>query len=99
MNSTTKRKMFLIAGSSFLVLAPLAGESLAAAAPMPGLTTLAYFGPGAGLGAMGALLAVLGAAVLCIAGLVLYPLQILRNRLRNRGEAGAGGPTQAKPSA
>jgi hypothetical protein len=50
---------------------------------------LAYVGPGAGLGAIGALLAVLSAIVIGVAGLVLYPLQVLRNWLRgNRKTAG-----------
>jgi len=66
---------------------------------MNGNELLAYIGPGAGLGAIGALLAVLGAIVLCVAGLVLYPLQVFRNRLRGHHESNAEGPSDAKPSA
>ena len=48
------------------------------------MITLGYIGPGAGLGAIGALLAVVGVLVLCLLGIVLYPLQLLRNRFRGR---------------
>jgi hypothetical protein len=47
---------------------------------------LAYVGPGAGLGAIGALLAVLGAILIGVAGLVLYPLQLFRNWIRKERE-------------
>jgi len=45
---------------------------------------LAYVGPGAGLGAVGALLAVLAAIGLGIIGLVLYPLRLLRSWLAGK---------------
>jgi hypothetical protein len=48
------------------------------------LMTLAYVGPGAGLGAAGALFAVLAAIVLGLVGLVLYPIQIFRKWLVSR---------------
>lgn len=99
MTSTTRQWVLRASISSFLVLTALAGESLADAISTSGPIPLAYIGPGAGLGAIGALLAVLGAVVLCVAGLILYPLQLLRNRLRNRGTDGGESPTQAKPSA
>jgi hypothetical protein len=63
------------------------------------VSILAYIGPGAGLGALGALLAVLGAIVLCVAGLVLYPLQLLRNRLDRRRGGAAGMRSGTKPTA
>lgn len=61
------------------------GRWLAAAAvatmAVPG-TAVAYVGPGAGLGALGALLAVI-ASVLMAIGIVLYwPFRLLIRRLR-----------------
>ncbi len=50
---------------------------------------LGYVGPGAGLGAIGALLAVLAAVVLGTVGLVLYPIQLLRNRFSTKGNVSA----------
>ena len=49
-----------------------------------GAAPLAYIGPGAGLGAIGALLAVVGAILIGLVGLLLYPFHLLRSRLRNR---------------
>jgi hypothetical protein len=51
---------------------------------------LAYVGPGAGLGAIGALLAVAGAVLIGLFGLVLYPLHLAKNWLRGRTENTAG---------
>lgn len=81
-----------------MVLTVLCSHSLAGAASGSGSMGLAYIGPGAGLGAIGALLAVLGAIVLCVAGLVLYPLHLLRNRLRGRHDEAVEGPSEARPS-
>lgn len=42
---------------------------------------LAYIGPGAGLSAIGALVAAIGAVVLLVVGFVWYPVKrLLRNR-------------------
>ena len=43
----------------------------------------AYIGPGAGLGAVGSLLALVGAVLLMIVGFIWYPLK----RLLRRGKA------------
>jgi hypothetical protein len=40
----------------------------------------AYVGPGAGLGMIASLLAVIGAMLLSIVGLVLWPLRVLKQR-------------------
>ena len=40
----------------------------------------AYIGPGAGLGAIGTVIALLGALLLMIVGFVWYPLKRLRRR-------------------
>lgn len=48
------------------------------------LVTLAYVGPGAGLGAVGALVAVLAAIGLGLVGLVLYPIQLFRKWIASR---------------
>lgn len=52
---------------------------------------LAYIGPGAGLSAIGSLLALIGAVLLAIVGFVWYPVR----RLLRRGKAGKGGAPPA----
>lgn len=53
----------------------------------------AYIGPGAGLSAIGSLLALIGAVLLAIVGFVWYPVR----RLLRRGKAGKGAtPPAAK---
>lgn len=54
---------------------------------------MAYIGPGAGLGAVGSLLAVGSAGLVMVVGLVWYPLrQALRKwRAWRRGREAAGG--------
>ncbi len=42
----------------------------------------AYMGPGAGLGMLGSLLAVLGAVVVAVFGLILLPARMLLRRRR-----------------
>ena len=61
---------------------------------LPGFA-LAYIGPGAGLGAIGTFLAVIGAAVLLFVGFVWYPVKRLLRWLkarRNTEEHETGGP-------
>lgn len=48
---------------------------------------LAYIGPGAGLGAIGTFLAVVGAALLLIVGFVWYPVKRLLRWLKARKDA------------
>ena len=50
----------------------------------PLLTLIAYVGPGAGLSAIGAFLALLGGIIIAIFGFVWYPV---RRMLRNRKTA------------
>lgn len=45
----------------------------------------AYVGPGAGLGAVGALLALVGMAILMVVGFVWYPAKRLMRSLGRRG--------------
>lgn len=47
-----------------------------------------YIGPGAGLGAVGALLSLIGAAVLMVVGFVWYPVTRLMQRRRSARAAG-----------
>ena len=54
------------------------------AALMVGGLAHAYIGPGAGLSAIGSILALLGAVLLMIVGFVWYPLKRLRNRRSNK---------------
>ena len=47
----------------------------------------AYVGPGAGLGLLGAALAMLAAIVVTVVGLVMWPLRVLRRRKKVQAEA------------
>jgi len=47
----------------------------------------AYVGPGAGLGMVASLLAVVGAMLLSIVGLVLWPWRLLRKRWQAKSAA------------
>lgn len=52
----------------------------------------AYIGPGAGLTAIGTVLALIGAVVLAVFGFVWYPIKRLMARLRaKRADTGNGG--------
>ena len=53
------------------------------------LAAQAYVGPGAGVGMIGSLLAVLGAVLLAIVGLVLWPLRMIRKRWLRKGDSKA----------
>lgn len=61
-----------------------------AATGLPGAAE-AYIGPGAGLSAIGSLLALIGAVLLAIVGFVWYPVR----RLLRRGKGGKGGAPPA----
>ena len=50
----------------------------------------AYVGPGAGLGMVASLLAVVGAMLLSIVGLILWPWRLLRKRLQAKNDARDG---------
>lgn len=50
----------------------------------------AYVGPGAGLGMVASLLAVVGAVLLSIVGLILWPWRLLRKRLQAKNDARDG---------
>lgn len=69
--------LVMIAACTIIGISPVLHAAMITPAP-----PVAYVGPGAGLGAIGALLAVVSAIVIGVAGLVLYPLQVLRNWLR-----------------
>jgi len=58
-----------LALAGYLVLVPRAAE--------------AYIGPGAGLAAIGTVIALVGAVLLAIAGFVWYPIKRLRARWKN----------------
>jgi len=55
-----------------------------AASDFSEVSVLAYVGPGAGLGMIGSLLAVLAAVVIGVIGLVLYPITLIRKMLRKQ---------------
>ena len=71
------RFRLLVGGIGLLLLLP----NLANAAPF------AYIGPGAGLGMIGAVFAVLAFIVLALLGPILYPIRIIRRRMRERAAA------------
>jgi hypothetical protein len=61
------------------------------------LAAAAYVGPGAGLSALGSLLALIAAVLVAIAGFVWYPVKrLLRRRNPPVAQAGAD-PTPAQP--
>jgi len=53
---------------------------------LAGEGALAYVGPGAGLGMLGSLLALVAAILIGLLGLLLYPIMLLRKTLRKRGQ-------------
>ena len=55
---------------------------LAASAP-----ALAYMGPGAGLGMLGSLFALIGAALVALFGLIVLPVRMLMKRMRKTSPA------------
>jgi predicted lipid-binding transport protein (Tim44 family) len=76
------------AAASYLVVV------LTAALAMP---AHAYIGPGAGLTAIGAVLALLAALFLAVVGFVWYPVKrLLRGRQAESPAAAAAGPLEAQ---
>jgi hypothetical protein len=59
------------------VLVVFLAAALAAAEP-----AFAYMGPGAGLGMLGSLFALIGAGLIALFGLVILPVRMLMKRLR-----------------
>ena len=72
------------------IMRTLSAIALASACLLP-TVALAYIGPGAGLSAIGSLLALIGAVLLAIVGFVWYPVR----RLLRRGKGGKGGAPPA----
>jgi uncharacterized membrane protein len=58
-------------------------------------SALAYVGPGAGLSLIGSLVAVVGAVLVAILGLLILPVRMLLKRRRNRAAAGREAPASA----
>ncbi|MFQ5347382.1 MAG: hypothetical protein ACE5ED_06015 [Rhodothalassiaceae bacterium] len=75
-----------------------AGIALSGCVLLAPLPAAAYVGPGAGLSAIGSILAVIAAVFLAIVGFVWYPIRRLIRKLR-AGTARAEGPEtqQADP--
>jgi hypothetical protein len=78
---------------AYLIVLAVVGAVMA-----PG-AAFAYVGPGAGLGMLGSLVAVLGAVLLAIAGLLVLPFRMLAKRRREAraqkaAAAGVGQPQQ-----
>jgi hypothetical protein len=70
----------------------LAATLLAAATAAYVPAALAYVGPGAGLGMIASVFAMVLAFLATIVGIVLWPIR----KLRQRGRKAAGGPAQPK---
>jgi hypothetical protein len=64
----------------------------AAAALVPG-TAFAYIGPGAGLGMIGSVIALLGAILVALFGLIMFPITLLRRRRKTQADTAL--PTSA----
>ena len=60
------------------------GLAVASATGLIATDALAYIGPGAGISAIGSLLALLAAVALAIVGFVWYPAKRLRRRMREK---------------
>jgi len=68
------------AGILLFTAAPLMAENLASRS----CHVLAYVGPGAGLGFLGSLLAILAVVFLGLVGLIAYPLKLILRLRRSR---------------
>jgi hypothetical protein len=55
-------------------------------------TAAAYVGPGAGLGLIGSLFAVVGGVLLALLGIILFPIRLLMKRFRKPDNAGEQEP-------
>ena len=85
MNSVTYKTRAAAAGLGILFLAAAqvsAGDLVLQTSPV-----LAYVGPGAGLGFIGSLLAILTVVFLGLVGLVAYPLKLVLRMRRSRSGA------------
>lgn len=58
------------------------------------VVALAYVGPGAGLGAIGTVLALIGAVLLAVFGFVWYPIKRMLAKRRERAAASKEAGTQ-----
>ena len=83
--SVTKKQTSLAATSAVWAV-EVVMSAFAFLAPSP---AVAYTGPGAGLTAIGSLLALIAAVLLAIVGFIWYPIRRLRRRMRARREAAA----------
>jgi hypothetical protein len=72
-------------GVLFLVAAPVMADNFVSQTSH----VLAYVGPGAGLGFIGSLLAILAVVFLGLVGLVAYPLKLILRMRRTRSGAAA----------
>ncbi len=77
--------------ASFLAAMPI--SSAQAAAPVP--PVFGYIGPGAGLGFLGSLLAILMVVFLGLVGLILYPLKLCIRWVRSRTSKSASAAGQS----
>jgi hypothetical protein len=72
-------------------------RAVVAAAGLLPLPVVAYVGPGAGLSALGSLLALLAAIVVAIAGFLWYPIKRLLGRRRTSAPVESGEASGASP--
>jgi hypothetical protein len=92
------RSSFLPAMAVLAVAICVVGSPLSTAqAAATGPPLVAYIGPGAGLGFLGSLLAVLMVVFLGVAGLILYPVKLAIRWLRRiRATSGSATPLQSQ---
>ena len=95
--AVSDRRRFVVYALTTFAILLFAGSSASAASvgPLGETAVLAYVGPGAGLGMIGSLLAVLAAVVIGLVGLVLYPITLIRKMLRKPSEATPAAPPQS----
>lgn len=60
------------------------------AAMLAATPAAAYMGPGAGLGMLGSVIAVLGAVLVAVFGIVVLPIRMILRRRRKAAEAKPG---------
>ena len=75
-----------VAGGWRRALSPSGAITIAVGLLLLSRPAAAYLGPGSGLSAIGAVLAVFGAVAFAIVGLIWYPFKRLIQYLRSRGK-------------
>lgn len=78
-------------------IAPLAAIAFTLLTVIPAAPAVAYVGPGAGLTAIGTVLALVAALLLAVVGFVWYPIRRLRRRRHDNQPAKLENETRETP--